>query len=131
LLAGSRVDEATVAVIGLHCGGVAVAQLQRGRALPRLPEPADVGELVAGGAHGEVGERAARADRGQLAGVADEQQLRPGPHAPLMDGGELGGGGHPGLVDHDQVAVGERSRRVAAADRGQPPRGVHRGQALG
>ena len=72
-------------------------------------EAAGLGQLVAGAGVGEQLHAAAGADRGELAVVADQQQLRAGRLDVPVDCGEVGGVGHRGLVDHDQVA-----RRAAA-----------------
>jgi len=52
---------------------------------------------------GQVGERPTGADGGELARVADQQQFRARRLAARRDGGQVVGGGHPGLVDHHEV----------------------------
>ena len=103
-------------VLGQH-GRVAVAQPQRRRAFPVVVEAADVGQLVAQPALGDVGQRAAGADGGELARVADQQQLRPRGLAAPLDLGEVVGAGHVGLVDHHQVPAPQPPRLVPSAHR--------------
>ncbi len=79
LLDGSGVDEAPVFGVLAHDGGVPVAQPQRGAAFPGLVEAADLGQLVLDPPLGDVGQRTARADGGELLLVADQQQLSPPP----------------------------------------------------
>ncbi len=82
------------------------AQLDRSGLLPPVVEPADIGEFrgdVVAVAH-EGAEHAACVDRGELVGVADQQDLRSG----LAGGGdefvEGEGSGQGGFVDDDQLA---------------------------
>ena len=121
LLAGAGVEQPAVLVVGAQHVRVAVAQPQRRLALPVVGEPAGLGELVAVPGGGEQVHAAAGADRGELAVVADQQQLRPRRVHVAVDGGERGGVGHGGLVDHDQVP-GVQPPRLVALDRLRPAR---------
>ena len=112
LLEGAGVEQPALAVVVAQHGLVAVAQPQRRFPLPRVGEAAGVGQLVAGAGLGEQVHPAAGADRGELAVVADEQQLGAGGVDVPVDGGQGGGVGHRGLVDHDQVPGAEPPRRV-------------------
>ena len=121
---------------------VAVAQPQRGVAFPFLGEAAGLGELVACAGWREQLHAAARADRGELAVVSDQQQLRPGLLDVAVDQSERRGVGHGGLVDDHQIAgvqppclVALDGLRSAAAGArgepflgGEPPGHVARGQ---
>ena len=71
----------------------------------------------------EQGEGAAGLDRGELAGVADQQQLRAGVLGLLGERGEGEGAGHAGLVD-DQQLPGSRSRHRSYSARASARRGV-------
>ena len=51
---------------------------------------------------GEVAQHSAGRHRRQLMVVADETHARPARQCVVDDGVEFGGGGLPGLVDHDQ-----------------------------
>ena len=115
LLDGAGVDEPAVLGVLAHHGGVAVAQPQRGGAFPRVVEAADLGELVLDAALGDVGQRPAGADRGELLLVPDQQQLRPGRLAAAVDGDQVRGGRGAGLVDDQQVARAQPERLVVAA----------------
>ncbi len=84
-----------------------------------MPEAAGLGELVAGAGLRDEVHGAAGADGGELAVVADEQQLGAGGLGAGVDGGQRGGVGHRGLVDHDEVAgaQGPAGRRQGGAGR--------------
>ena len=101
-----------MAVVVAQDGLVAVAQPQRGGAFPLVAEAAGLGELVAGAGLRDEVHGAAGADRGELAVVADEQQLGAGGLGAGVDGGQRGGVGHRGLVDHDEVAGAQGPRGV-------------------
>ena len=99
---------------------------------------ADLGQVVGHPPLGDVGERATGADRGQLAGVADQQQLRPRLPAAAVDRDQIGRGGGAGLVDHQQIPAAQPERLVVAgASAGveaglpvEPPADVPRGHAF-
>ncbi len=115
LLDGAGVDQAAVlGVLGTH-RGVAVAQPQRRRAFPRVVEAADLGELVLDAALGDVGQRPAGADRGQLLLVPDQQQLHPGRLAAAVDRDQVRGRRGAGLVDDQQIPAPQPERLVVAA----------------
>ena len=120
LLGGAGVEEPAVLGVLVERAAVAVAQPQRRRALPLGGEAADLGELVADPALGQIRQRAARSDGGQLARVADQQQLGARGLAALVDLAQLGGAGHPGLVDHHQVPRPQPQRVVAEPVRARP-----------
>jgi hypothetical protein len=94
LLEGPGVDQPTVPVVVAQHLGIAAAQPQRRLPLPRLAKPARLGQLVAGTGLGEQVHPAARANRGQLAVIADQQQLRPGGVHVAVNRGQGGGVGH-------------------------------------
>ena len=86
---------------------VAGTEAEAGFAFPRVGEAVDVVELDGAVDVGEESEHAAAADGGELAGVADEHDA---PVVVVGEGGELGelgGGGHAGLVDDDGGAGGQ------------------------
>jgi hypothetical protein len=70
-------------------------------------EAAGLGQLVGRTDSGDHVHAAARADRGELPVVAGEQQFDAAVAGDGVDGGEIGGVGHRGLVDDDQVARAE------------------------
>ena len=77
-----------------------------------MGEPADLGQLVAQPVLGDVRQRAARTDRGELARVTDEQQFRTHRGAPLLDLGEVIGAGHVRLVAEGAIELGGVAHRL-------------------
>ena len=104
LLTGAFEDAAALVVLGQHVG-VTGAQPQRRLALPLLLEPLDRAELVVAVLIGEQPHRAARLRRGELLGVAGQQDLRALPGGDVLDRGQVRGRHHRCLVDHQQVTA--------------------------
>ena len=93
-----------------------------GALLPGLDLPAVDGQLGGAQAEAEGAEAAAGGDGGELAVVADQHHLRPGPLGMAEQGGELAGGDHGGLVHHQHrpahpAPSGHAGGRAAAGRR--------------
>ena len=118
---------------------VAVADPHRGGPLPRLPEPADLGQLPVPLAAGDEREHPAGLHRGQLPGVADADHPHPDLQGKRADPGQVLRGHLGGLVDHQDVArPGRHLAREEPGDvpglgeplrRGDPGRVLRQGQA--
>ena len=105
-------------VLGEH-RSVAVAQPQAGLLLPSGAEPGRLGQAGVAEGFGEQGHAAAVLDRLQLLGVAGQDHLGVAGGGLGDDVGQVGGGGHRGLVHQDQVAGPQADRAAGAAPAGQ------------
>ena len=111
-------DPGVLVVLGEH-GGVAVAQPQAGLLLPSGAEPDRLGQAGVAEGFGEQGHAAAVLDRLQLLGVAGQDHLGVAGGGLGDDVGQVGGGGHGGLVHQDQVAGPQADGAAGAAPAGQ------------
>ena len=98
---------------------VAVAQLGQGGPLAGFGLAQVVAQRphLLGVASGKGGEGAAGADGVELAVVADDDHLGPGPLHRPQQAGQVDIGGHPGLITNDDMPVGEGQGAVI-----EPPR---------
>ena len=103
VLGAAAVDQAAVLVILPQRGRVAGTQPQRRLPFPLSGKAAGLGELVARPGLRQQLHTAGRADRGELAVIAGEQQLRPSRGDVAVDLRQVGGVGHRRLVDHHQI----------------------------
>ena len=141
---GAGVEQPAVLVVVAQHRLVAVAQPQRRVAFPLVGEAAGLGQLVAAPGAGEQVHPAAGADRGELAVVADQQQLRPGRVDVAVDRGERRRcrssrtrrprPGRPACSRHASSPSTGCGRRAGTGGEpvlgGEPARDVARGQAL-
>ena len=100
---GGGVDAAVLLVGGDRLGGAAVGDVVERAAFPRFGLALVVDEFDGEPARDEGAEGAAGLDLGQLAVIADQHQLPVRAFDVLEQLGELPGGGHAGLVDHEHA----------------------------
>ena len=120
LLRVAAEDPGVLVVLGEH-RSVAVAQPQAGLLLPSGAEPDRLGQAGVAEGFGEQGHAAAVLDRLQLQGIPGQDHLGAAGGGLGDDVGQVGGGGHGGLVHQ------EPGRRAA----GGPGRGRRAGRAGG
>ena len=111
-------DPGVLVVLGEH-RRVAVAQPQAGLLLPSGAEPGRLGQAGVAEGVGEQGHAAAVLDRLQLLGIAGQDHLGAAGGGLGDDVGQVGGGGHGGLVHQDQVAGPQADGAAGAAPAGQ------------
>jgi len=112
-------------------GGVPGAQGQAGGGLALVVEPDQLGEGDRPGGGLDVAQDTAGGDGGQLPVVADQADAG----APLQGEpghrGQLGGGGHPGLVDDDEGVLVDGGRPGGQVLVGDPPDELGEGVGVG
>jgi hypothetical protein len=94
--------DASVVHVGVECGGLAGAQLERSFGFPGVGEAVDADQLVHAADGAQLGEHPAPPDSLQLPGVTDQYQApveMPGEVDELVQGP---GPDHAGLIDHDR-----------------------------
>ena len=90
---------------------LAGADAQRGCGLGRVGEPDRDLQGGGRGGLGQIAQQPAGADRGQLPVITDQPHTRPRRRHMLDQAGEVGSGGHPGLVDQHQRPGRQRRLR--------------------
>ena len=122
-------------VIGRDHGEITGPEPDRGVPLPVGGEPEHLGQLGRAQLADQRGEHAARLDRAELERVPGGHDQRPGAVRVVHDQGEIRGGDHARLIQHQHVPGGDRDRVPQQVRTGSLPQErravVDLGQALG
>ena len=105
---GGEVDAVVVEIGAQRVGDLAVAELDQRLAFPGFALAAVLFQPDRRQPLRQPAQQAAGVDRGQLAVVADQHDLRPRLRRVLQQHRELAGADHAGLIDHQDVVAAER-----------------------